>query len=962
MVSQFTKGSEWRKWDLHIHTPASFHWNGGKRFRDMSHAEKDVALKQMLQTINDSDVAVFAITDYWTFDGYLEFKSFIQREGLELKKTIFPGMELRIEASTEYRLNMQVILSDKLSMQQLTDFKAKLCLRNINRSISEEAIIQLAQTLDASKARVHGYKAPAELSMPELLELGSKVAEVTKVSLEEAFDSIPKNFGFILMPYDTSDGLEKLDWENHPLEDNYFMKAAHIFETRNQKNVDLFLGKVTEANKKIIKNFQFTLGNKAKPALCGSDAHKFRDYGKFPSDKVTWIKADPTFDGFKQIIYEPESRVRIQLNKPEEKTRYYVIDRVRYNDKSGNKNFSNDWIELNQNLNVIIGGKSSGKSLLLYHIAKSVDSEQVENRTTDKYVFEEDENFDFEVQWLDGEVISLKQQNTKPNYQISYIPQMFIHKISEENGKADLNKIILDLLIQDDTFKKFYDEQLKLVSSALIGIEKSLIQYLDLRTEYARDNEELKKINDKKAIENEIINLIEQIDKYKMDSDLTLEQQNRYTELVAYREHVNANITFYESFNNSLFQLNQDLRNSQNDILYDVKQKISQYSVGLRTDHSEIITIGINKLQSQIMNLIENDVNWNLEKIKENSLVIEELNTKLNLANEEIGPLLEKYENQNKILELEKRLESEYKALLDYKNREAMLAVKTDRGNEEKNKMEEKYKELQEIYISILNQLMEEKYRSISEDITLDVKLLFNKNDFQEQFFDSIDQRQSLNKIISECFNDDNQLFYTDLNDLSNKIFQIFGALIKGKIKLKANVSIKSILLKLLGNFFSFEYNLIHKNDSITEMSPGKRGLVLLQVFLHLSKAQHPILIDQPEDNLDNRTIFTELNSFIKEKKIDRQIIIVTHNANLVVLTDAEEIIVANQAGQQQINDNNEYRFEYVSGSLECSYDSSREESLSLLKRKGIKEHVCEILEGGKDAFEKREQKYGFLK
>ena len=142
-------------------------------------------------------------------------------------------------------------------------------------------------------------------------------------------------------------------------------------------------------------------------------------------------------------------------------------------------------------------------------------------------------------------------------------------------------------------------------------------------------------------------------------------------------------------------------------------------------------------------------------------------------------------------------------------------------------------------------------------------------------------------------------------------------------------------------------------------MSPGKRGLVLLQIILHLSNAKHPILIDQPEDNLDNRTIFNNLNDFIKEKKNQRQIILVTHNANLVVSTDAEEVIVANQNGQDAGKVNEKYQFEYVTGSLENTFEDTY--GKGILLQMGIREHVCDILEGGKEAFIYRERKYGFI-
>ena len=84
----------------------------------------------------------------------------------------------------------------------------------------------------------------------------------------------------------------------------------------------------------------------------------------------------------------------------------------------------------------------------------------------------------------------------------------------------------------------------------------------------------------------------------------------------------------------------------------------------------------------------------------------------------------------------------------------------------------------------------------------------------------------------------------------------------------------------------------------------------------------------------------------------------VTHNANLVVSTDAETIIVANQSGQQVGQDKKEYVFEYVTGSLENTFID--ESQSGILYKFGIKEHVCDILEGGKEAFKEREKKYGF--
>jgi energy-coupling factor transporter ATP-binding protein EcfA2 len=126
---------------------------------------------------------------------------------------------------------------------------------------------------------------------------------------------------------------------------------------------------------------------------------------------------------------------------------------------------------------------------------------------------------------------------------------------------------------------------------------------------------------------------------------------------------------------------------------------------------------------------------------------------------------------------------------------------------------------------------------------------------------------------------------------------------------------------------------------------------------LEFSDKKCPILIDQPEDSLDNRAIYNELVQYIKKKKKERQIILVTHNANVVVNADAEEVIVANQHGEDSKN-TNDIKFEYVSGSLENTFPKN-DSAPTVLHSQGIREHVCEILEGGTEAFKRREGKYG---
>ena len=133
---------------------------------------------------------------------------------------------------------------------------------------------------------------------------------------------------------------------------------------------------------------------------------------------------------------------------------------------------------------------------------------------------------------------------------------------------------------------------------------------------------------------------------------------------------------------------------------------------------------------------------------------------------------------------------------------------------------------------------------------------------------------------------------------------------------LKAGDNVENTLRSILTDWYNIKYVVKMGNDSVNVMSPGKKALVLLQLLIDLDETDCPILIDQPEDDLDNRSIFEQLIPFIKKKKAVRQIIVVTHNANIVVGADAEEVIIANQNGADSPNKDS-IQFFYRSGSIE---------------------------------------------
>ena len=153
---------------------------------------------------------------------------------------------------------------------------------------------------------------------------------------------------------------------------------------------------------------------------------------------------------------------------------------------------------------------------------------------------------------------------------------------------------------------------------------------------------------------------------------------------------------------------------------------------------------------------------------------------------------------------------------------------------------------------------------------------------------------------------------------------------------------------------FSVTYSIKYQGTNIELLSPGKKGIVLLLMYLVLdTKSTIPLVIDQPEENLDNKSIYPYLINYFKTAKQRRQIIVITHNPNLVLNTDAEQIIVANF---EAIPTTQNARIRYISGAIENSYIS--ENAKIPIERQGIKEHGIDILEGGPEAFGKREDRY----
>ena len=1013
------RGSYWRKWDLHIHTPASFHWNGGKRFIDMNTEEKKDSLNEIVRAINDSGVAVFAIMDYWTFDGYEEIQDHVNSGQVSLAKTVFPGMELRVEAPVDYRLNTQVLLSDTLTSQQRADFKAALRLSGTDRAISEEALIEFAKGLPPDKAKKHGFSGNYTQDNSQLLSLGSQTAEVTRDSLVKAKKTIPEGTCLIILPYDTSDGLSKLNWAKHPSAAQYFMQSADMFETRTPGNVDLFLGRKTEANESFFENFLLTMGGKPKPPISGSDAHKVSDYGRFSGDRITWIKADPTFEGLKQTLIEPEGRIFIgeypeQLQIIDQRPTKF-IESVAIK-KKPNSTLSEHWfdcnIPLNPGLVAIIGNKGNGKSALGETIG-------LLGQTSNAYAFSflnknrfcqpkdnKAAHFKGSLVWASGktEYATLNSDPSPNAYElVNYIPQSYLEKLCNELGGVEetgfdqeLRSVIFSHVREEDrlgqnSLESLIEYQTTQATAKIELLHKELnrITYKIVDLESRNTTEYRTKLEGALAakqheLEGHMKNKPIEVPKPEASKEQKGELEKLAKELTDKKAELSAAEDEITDSRNKLSDINLLLSTALRLLskIDNFERQVDAFKTEVANDletlslkESDIISLNISKepvlkLRSTLLSdqvELERDLNYDEQGSK--------AAIKMKIAAE--------------LKQIQGQLDAPHKVYEAYLDQKVMWEKTKEKiiGTKETPESIEYYKEQLKKLESIPGEITAERKHAVEKtkeifrektalvttyrDLYAPVQAFIDTNPvakdelqlrfnveisdagFADTFFSYISQgvrgtycgTEDGQKRLKKLLHDSDFSTEDGVATFVNKL--ITSLLIDQRDTTTAtNVSDmvkKGQTPKLLYDFvygldyLRPRYSLGISDKALYELSPGERGALLLVFYLLVDQSDAPLIIDQPEENLDNQTVFKLLVPCIKEAKKRRQIIIITHNPNLAVVCDAEQIICCSI----DLHDRN--RLNYVPGAIE---------------NQKINEAIIDILEGTRPAFDNRGAKY----
>ncbi len=415
-------GSIWRRWDLHLHAPGTKLSNG---FGEANEA----TLKSYVEKLEGSAVDAFGITDYFSFDGYRNAKAAYDKAYPDGKKLFIPNIEFRLTETISgdgRNVHTHVLIDPKAATDDKLNTLLSDLTTHITRDGGEEVRCKDLETSADFKQATVGLKA-------------------LKTALAKVF---PDETTYIIVTAANNDGLRGVDSKSPrslSISDE-LDKASHGF-FGSSKNSSYFLDE---------DRYEGDVKARKKPVYSGSDAHSFDDLDRLSGDEqgyeATWIKADLTFRGLRQTLFEPRGRVHIgerptvleRLDR--DATRFITelhVDQVSdYNEANGSW-FKDVAISLNPELTVIIGNKGSGKSAIADILGLLGESRQnnhfsfltddTKNRKFRRKGFAE--NFEARMIWasdenaekrLDAEIDILKPEKVK------YLPQNYFESLTNE--------------------------------------------------------------------------------------------------------------------------------------------------------------------------------------------------------------------------------------------------------------------------------------------------------------------------------------------------------------------------------------------------------------------------------------------------------------------------------------------------------------------------------------------------
>lgn len=842
-MGKYPTGSEWRIWDLHFHTPASYDYKN-----------KAVTNEEIIDILASNNVSVVAITDHHIID-VARIKQ-LQSLGVNKNITVLPGIEFCSELGGSESVHFIAIFPEYADIETIwtkLQGQCNLTAADIQEKGEERICCEFVKTCN------------------HIIDLGG-IITIHAGKKSNTIESIKNNL------------LVKQELKQNLL--STFRPILDIGKPEDEIGY----------KEHVFPEIKFSL-----PIILCSDNHNINEYS---TKNKTWIKSDPTFDGLKQIIYEPEGRVRIQVDNPTfdiEKSPFTQIKIPQQTQVFSDDNdvfFAPTELPLNSSLVSIIGGRGTGKSVLINYLAAAF----CKNPQSDKYNLKTDIVISRRASI--NETAKEFKVSDNPNVPFMYIAQSQIKDLVQD--KTKFSKNILETIGVSNDYSLPLDYVKK--SEDAINEYFRIIKIINTNGTSAEEKEE---------------QIRKEIKKYsEFIANITSEQNK--TRLEGYKNKI-GKLNTIQDYKNQLQQFNLSISKFEQDS----NKQIADWNQRFNSWKIDIPVIDVQEQIKYIQEIFLPKFDAAAAKIQKD---IDDTKNEFKDYKGDLSTLLSNVSGyQNQISELGKQLEiisqekTKYHKVTTelFKNLgeeirssvEAYSSLIEKQWESFKGKEGDKKKELLDIILK--------------EDLAVKVSINFNTTRMYNLLLEKLDGRSynedKLKKLLRIETIDD---FYDFIcQRTANNVFN-------KEIRDDLRGRVLELFFKRYTAFISHNVDVTLNGKPINKLSYGQQGTIYLRLQIAANLYSETIIYDQPEDDLDNSFITSELIAIFKKIKQYRQIIIVSHNANLVVNADFEQVIIAK---------NDDGILSYMSGALEDP---------------DINKAVCQILEGGKNAFEKREQKY----
>lgn len=970
--SRWPRGSEWRRWDLHVHTPES---RLGSPFGGLTW---DQYVTEIETAAVAAKISVIGVTDYMALDGYEKLFAEKKTNGrLSTVDLLIPNIEFRMMPQTAdgKALNLHLLIDP--SEDDHID-KIKRALRNLKFDYDgqpygccREDLIEFGRVQD-----------PLLADDDAAYTFGIRQFKPDRTAIKKWLDGerwLRSNS--LIGIANGKDGISGLPLDGFGAVRDEILKWSHFVFSGNPRDREHYLGlKAGTPKEEIIRQYR-----SLKPCVHGSDAHDVEALFKPDNERFCWVKSDPTFHGLRQILWEPEDRVHIGTLPPQPSDHSQQIRRILLSNSSGW--FATDSIELNAGLVAVIGEKGAGKTAVA-DLSSFASGYPMDRKSQSSFITKGALHLSgtkIELEWgggdrTEGILTDFPLSCTRPR--VRYLSQDFVERLcSSDHEGTELQKAIEDVVFAklDEIQKEGYSSfgELRKAREAASNIQKEALrgELATLHKEVDRLQEAIDQRGSKVSAKAEVAKQVEELKKQLPDATQSvdkkiLEELEKQQTLLKDLEEKIANrsrrrrtiegaIETYGAIKKSTIQ--EVAKVGKQLLEADVSESTVQKLRPIWTpDVDDLLQKEVEKLDAEIVALKGAEgvpptlasvigVQTEIARLKELVAKDEVSRKRLLDLQKQIAERIANAERLDKeILNLDEKVT---KTLEKQKAKQVNLYLDVFKAlSADEAGLKELYSPMQDA----IDQLGEEMQFSVSVGYQIDAKSWLDRSG---RFFDgrragAEAKRGEIERIVETklvpAWKSGNP------EDIKVAFEEILGVVDVRTFPEKYGTS-KLSRVELFDWIFSVDhielsYKIHYSGTELEYLSPGTRGIALLVLYLLMDEDDtRPLLIDQPEGNLDNSSVYKQLVPYIRKAKKRRQIVLITHNPNLVVATDAERVIIATA---ERPTTQPYPCLRYDSGGLEHSFAGTD---------MGVREAVCLLLEGGEEAFKARENRYSLV-